>query len=238
MKPSVLITGASSDTGKAIATALEKGFSLILTGSNPDKLSELQKCFKEATVFSLDLRELESIGPTLEDQQVRAEHLVHCAGYYPFLPLRRTATALSQDTFNINALSAIELTRHLSSKKQNPEGLKSAVFISSVASTRPSKGLCVYAASKAALESFAQQAASELAPKTRINCIRPGAMKTGGTQALFEDPDQRGTIESEYPLGLPEPKDIAEMTAYLLSEKAAKMSGQVITIDGGLGLSH
>jgi NAD(P)-dependent dehydrogenase (short-subunit alcohol dehydrogenase family) len=113
------------------------------------------------------------------------------------------------------------------------------VFISSISTKHPYFGGSLYVGSKAALEAYAHTLALELAPnKSRVNLVSPGLVKT---KILEETINASGTdgvneYEKQYPLGFGEPKDIADMIVFLLSEKTKWITGQNIEMEGGLTL--
>lgn len=109
----------------------------------------------------------------------------------------------------------------------------SVVVISSVVAGRGSSGLAVYAATKAGLEGFAKSLAREVGPRgIRVNVVAPGFLETD-LSASLSDRD-RGRIARRTPLGrLGQPEDVVGAIDFLTSPRAAFITGQVLTIDGG-----
>lgn len=109
----------------------------------------------------------------------------------------------------------------------------SVTVISSVVASRGSPGLSVYAATKAGLEGFAKSLARELGPRgIRVNAIAPGFLETDLSASLSAE--NRSRIVRRTPLGrLGLPADVAGAIEFLASPRAAFITGQVITIDGG-----
>lgn len=109
----------------------------------------------------------------------------------------------------------------------------SVVVISSVVAGRGSSGLAVYAATKAGLEGFAKSLAREVGPRgIRVNVVAPGFLETD-LSASLSDRD-RGRITRRTPLGrLGRPEDVVGAIDFLTSPRAAFITGQVLTIDGG-----
>ena len=79
--------------------------------------------------------------------------------------------------------------------------------------------------------------AVELAPKTRVNSILPGAVLIEMTQNIFENDEVRSRMEAIYPLGIGEPNDIFQVVDFLLSDKSKWITGQQIIIDGGRSIN-
>jgi 3-oxoacyl-[acyl-carrier protein] reductase len=109
----------------------------------------------------------------------------------------------------------------------------SVVVISSVVAGRGSSGLAVYAATKAGLEGFAKSLAREVGPRgIRVNVVAPGFLETDLSASLSER--DRGRIARRTPLGrLGRPEDVVGAIDFLTSPRAAFITGQVLTIDGG-----
>jgi 3-oxoacyl-[acyl-carrier protein] reductase len=110
------------------------------------------------------------------------------------------------------------------------------VNISSVIAELGGFGQANYASSKAAINGFTRALASEFAPKNiTVNAVAPGMVKTQmseASRAAFGD-----RIREKIPMGdFAEPAEIAAAVAYLASDEARYVTGQIVTVDGGLGL--
>ena len=141
--------------------------------------------------------------------------------------------------FTINFDSACLLTSKLMQlKKINTSA--SFVFISSISAQHPYKGGSLYAASKAALESFSRSIALEFSSKgVRSNCISAALVETEmfeKTKNALSETELLGILSS-YPLGIGKPMDVAHASAFLLSNQSSWMTGTTITLDGGLLLN-
>lgn len=240
MKPFVLITGSSSGIGKAIAINLSKKYNIILHGRNAERLLQVkEECSSEhsSLIWQSDLNSVESLEESLigflKENEIIIDYYVHCAGIMRMLPLKSYNIRSIQETFNTNVISAMLITKVLSSKKWNKDALKSIVYISSNISNRGAKAFNTYAASKGALDALMRSMAVELAPKIRVNSILPGAVMTEMTQNIFENEEVEGRMKATYPLGFGYPSDIADGVDFLLSERARWITGQQLTIDGG-----
>lgn len=239
MNDYVLITGASSGIGRQIAKTLSKEYPLILSGRDESRLLEsAELCNRQDTVLWIhDLHNVESIGDSLlaflREKEIYVQAFVHSAGISPLAPLRMTKLEKMQEIMNVNCFSAIEILKVLAQKKYNKQVLSRVVFISSIASKIGVQGQSVYAASKGALNSFMRSAAVELAPRVRLNCILPGAMPTKMGQEIRDAGLQRTPQDEGYLLGEGHTQDVADMTAFLLSQQSRWMTGQCISVDGG-----
>lgn len=116
------------------------------------------------------------------------------------------------------------------------QGRGSIVNIVSIAAKHANPAVGSYGPSKAALLSLTEQVALEWGPRgIRCNAVGPGLVPTPGTADVYDDPNVRDVRSSAIPLQrLAEPTDIANVVAFLCSEDAAYVNGQVIYVDGGL----
>ena len=106
------------------------------------------------------------------------------------------------------------------------------VNVSSIIARTGFSGLSVYAASKAGLEGLSRSLARELGRVgITVNCVAPGYMQTEMTRSL--EGEQLESVRRRSPLGLPLVEDAAAAVYYLLSPDAARVTGTVITVDGG-----
>lgn len=110
------------------------------------------------------------------------------------------------------------------------------VNVVSIAARHANPAVGSYGPSKAALVSLTEQIALEWGPRgIRCNAVGPGLVPTPGTGAVYDDPEVRAVRAGAIPLGrLAEPTDIANVVAFLVSDDAAYVTGQVIYVDGGL----
>lgn len=236
-----LITGASSGIGRETAIHLSASRNLILHGRDLEKLEETRLLCQNTNqhhFWQWELSEVEGIEDSLtsilnQSPKITVDNFVHCAGTLSLLPIRMMERATVTKTMAINFSSAVEIIRLLVQKKVNERQLRGVVFVSSTASQFGARGLSVYCASKGALDSFMRAAAVELAPRVRVNSVLPGAIRTAMTEGMFSDAETLKRFQSDYPLGLGEPSDIASAVEFLLSDKSRWITGQQLVVDGG-----
>lgn len=235
-----LITGASSGLGRATALRLSPGCPLILHGRSLERLEETRRMCVEPDrhlLWTYDLGNPGSLAAALQPQLAEAgravKAFVHCAGMVTVLPMRSIDYRAAQQIMNVNFFSAVEIVNLLLNKKANNKQLASIVLVSSIWSRFGSRAHSIYCASKAALDGWMRALAVELAPSIRVNSVLPGAIGTRMAEEGLNDPQIVANLQRDYPMGLGQPDDIANIIEFLLSEKARWITGQQFTVDGG-----
>lgn len=231
----ILVTGASSGIGKAIAVYCSKlGAHLIITGQNETKLratfSELkgdnQYIIADLTK-STDVQKLATQVPNLDG-------IVHCAGIGSRIPCKMISKINIDEVMGINFDAPVLIQTALLGNKKINKGA-SIVFLSSRAANTPSIGNAIYSASKGAILSYAKCLALELSNRLiRVNCVCPGMV---WTDLILKDgisEEQLHESELKYPLKrFGNVEDIAYLVIYLLSDASLWMTGSAIDISGG-----
>ncbi len=245
MKEWVLITGASSGIGKAIAIELSKEYNLVLNGRDERRLNETAASLAKGCrkrIWNYDLGQIEEIGAALTEflsiSRVTISRFVHAAGVSKIMPVNVTRVEDVRNTFGVNTMAPFEIVKVLSSKRGNSSALKNVVFVSSAISKRGARGHTIYGASKAALDGMMRGLAVELAPKVRVNSVLPGFVKTPMTEAVLTNVDVVKRLEAQYPLGLGCPKSVADAVSYLLSDRANWITGHELVVDGGSSIDY
>lgn len=233
----ILVTGASSGIGKAIAIqTAEAGASLILTGRDERRLKETISQLKPAAhkIIVADLSDEEQLKQLVTDLP-QLDGVVHSAGIIKRVPLKLISDKNLHELMQINFFAPALLTQALYKQKLLKDEA-SVVFISSVASSFASLGNIIYMSSKGAINSFMKGIAFELASSgIRANAIQPGMIKTHLTNAIPDEEIQKDI--QRYPLGrYGQPEEVAYAAIYLLSDATRWMTGSILTIDGGLTL--
>ena len=233
----ILVTGASSGIGRAIAIALDQqGATVVITGRNKEKL-EATKKEMSASVQSVSVDLVESTQLTaLVDAVENLDGVCHCAGIVSPFPVKFLQQKNLDEVFKINYEVPVLLTAELLRKKKLNTGC-ALLFMSSVSSDFSYKGGAVYAGSKAALEVFCRNVAIEHASKKmRANCIQAAMVKTEvySQSEEFVSKELMGKHEQEYPLGVGSADDIAHAALFLMSDASRWITGTTLTMDGGL----
>ena len=232
----ILVTGASSGIGKAIAVACAKmGATVIVTGRNVERLNETLNLMSEGDhkAISADLTKAEDI-ESLVAELPKLDGLVQCAGVGSRVPCKNIGKDDLQHVFMPNVEAPILFqTAILSKRKINKAA--SIVYVASRAANAPSVGNAAYSASKGAIISYAKCLALELAPRLiRVNCICPGMVWTELILKDGVDKEQLEQSQLTYPLKrFGQPEDIANLAIYLLSDASSWMTGSSLDISGG-----
>lgn len=174
---------------------------------------------------------MHSLGDLLKKHDAAIDEYVHFAGLTKLVPIKSISISGIDSIFNVNFFSILEIIKTLL-KKANNNTLRSIVLISSLASERGESGNSVYAASKGAINSLVYSLARELAPRIRINALLPGAVETPMAKVSLTDEFLSDTLK-DTPLGWVTKDDVVDYVEFLLSEKARRITGQALFIDGG-----
>ena len=238
---SAIVTGASRGIGLAIAQRLtHEGARVLITARHQEPL--------DAALAALGGTAL-AIAGHADDPDHRAEVLaaaehhfggldilVNNAGINPvYGPLATADLDAARKIFEVNVFGTLAWTQAVLAHPglQFRERRGTVVNVSSASGDVPAPGLGLYGVSKAAVSHLTRTLSMELAPDIRVNAVAPAVVKTRFASALYEG--REAEVSASYPLErLGEPDDVAAAVAYLASADAAWVTGQVLTLDGGL----
>ena len=223
-----LVIGASSGIGKQLAHDLkDAGHNVYATyNSNPVAAAEPGLEYHALNVLddSLNL-------DFLPDQ---LDGLVYCPGSINLKPFTRIRPEQFTEDFNLQVVGAVKVIQQALSKLKSADNA-SIVLFSTVAVQSGFNFHAQVAASKGAVEGLTRSLAAELAPKIRVNCIAPSLTDTPLASKLLSSEEKKEANGQRHPLKrIGYPQDIADMAAFLLSEKAGWITGQVMHVDGGM----
>ena len=239
----ILITGASSGIGKAIAkNCINSGASIIVVGRTITKLKDIFNDIDPSRIdfLEIDLSEIDFLSDKISDIK-NIDAIVHSAGMLELRPFRAIVYDNLRETMKLNFESPVMLTNFLLKKKKINKG-GSIVFISSINGNRIGNVGCLsYASSKAALIGAMKVLALELSPKKiRVNCVLPGIIKTEMALKLEESVSKEVISDDikKYPLKTyGSSDDVAHMVNYLISDNSKWVTGSDFVIDGGFTLN-
>lgn len=236
----ILVTGASSGIGRAIAILCSKlGADIVLVGRNEKELNNSFNQLNTGSHFILqyDLSIPENIELMMNqciDGRRKLDGLVHAAGVNALIPLSSLGYKKMNEVMQINYFAFLELAKFFSKRKYSDGG--SIVGISSVSSMAGSKGMSLYCGSKGALDSSVRALALELAPKNiRVNSVVPSYIKTDmyNEAEKLTGGNAKNKVSENQILGLGSPEDVANAVAFLLSDASRFITGSTLVVDGG-----
>ncbi len=223
-----VIIGASSGIGNELARQLARaGHNVIATYNKNKPTDEIPNIrFHYLNVledtFLLDFLPEELTG------------FVYCPGSINLRPFERIKPMDFESDYKLQVIGAIKLLQMIL-----PRLMKSAnasiVLFSTVAVQTGLPFHTQVSASKGAIEGLTKALAAELAPKVRVNCIAPSLTDTPLAASLLNSDQKKETNAQRHPLKrIGTKEDIANMVAFLLSEKASWITGQILHVDGGM----
>jgi 3-oxoacyl-[acyl-carrier protein] reductase len=236
-----LVTGASRGLGKAIALALAaEGASIAAVARSEEALKSTLETIRAAggtaEPFALDVSDDAAVEAAVEKIAARFGHidvLVNNAGVTRDGLLMRMKTEDWDAVIDTNLKGAFHLTKPVG-RIMVKQRAGRIINISSVIGLMGNAGQANYAASKAGLIGFTKSVAKEFASRgITCNVVCPGFIETDMTAGLAED--LRKKLLERIPLArLGQPEDVAGVVAFLSSPAASYITGQILTVDGGM----
>ena len=241
--PVILITGALSGIGRATALAFAKeGTKIAVSGRRDDVgqalATELRALGAEAEFFQVDVRHDDEVRDLIDRVIARFGRLdvaVNSAGTIgePGRVTDQTAESYAA-IFDTNVLGTLLSIKH-ELRVMQPQGSGSIINLSSLLGHRGVPGASVYAASKHAVEGLTRSAALEGAAfGVRVNAVAPGPVDTDLLTRFTGSADRKAALVAGVPFKRAgKPGEIADAIAFLASEKASFITGEIIDVDGG-----
>jgi 3-oxoacyl-[acyl-carrier protein] reductase len=228
-----VVTGAGQGLGKATALRLTRdGHQVIAVDLKAEAAkataAEVGGEWRQCDVTDRDA--VLAMGESIEQCDI----LVNNAGIWKFHSILDMTLEDAQSVIDVNVLGLIWCTQALVPKMVAAGG-GAIVNLSSGAAWTQSPGLGIYPATKSAVESLTKTMAIELGPKgIRANAVGPGLIVSDGTAANYQG-DRANERAKGVPLGrVGSPADIADVIAFLVSDDARYVSGQVVYVDGAV----
>lgn len=242
-----VVVGASSGIGRQVTLELsQSGANVLAIGRNLERLNELRKSSPISLVKrppKIFTEQLDVTMATADDWSNVLENFtsvvgringgVYTAGIWGLTPLNSFDESLARKIFETSFWGAVNFVQSATRKKFS-DGGGSFVLMSSIAGDFSGKSLFAYSAAKAAVQSAVKSFSKEIVrSKHRINSVAPALVKTGMMQNEMYAAAASEEMISRHLLGLGTARDVSGMILFLLSDRAAWITGQNFFVDGG-----
>ena len=221
-----LIIGASSGIGKALAENLSAENKVFGSYNNIAKENGNNISYYKINVLdeNIDLSFLPEI----------LHGIVYCPGSINLKPFARIKPEDFLNDYALQVVGAVKIIQAVLPKLKAAENA-SVILFSTVAVQVGFNFHSLISSSKGAVEGLVRALAAELAPNIRVNCIAPSITDTPLAAGLLNTPEKKEANALRHPLKkIGSPENIADLAAFLLSDKASWITGQIIHADGGM----
>jgi 3-oxoacyl-[acyl-carrier protein] reductase len=239
-----VVTGASKGIGASIAKHLAADGAKVIVNYSSSKdgaekvVKEIKAAGGQAVAVKADVSKGADVKRLFDETERvfgKAEILVNNAGVFSPTPIGTITEENYNKHFNLNVLGLLLSTQEAVGRLNGKQGV--IINISSIVGKSPVPGMSVYSATKGAVDNITRSLALELGPKARVVSLAPGVTHTEGYREMVKDGDDsfEASAVQRTPLGRAgEPEDIAKVAAFLASDEAAWITGEVIEAGGGL----
>ena len=219
----ILLIGGSHGIGLDVVDQLKETHNLLVASR-----TELPESHKNITRIQFDATE----DVLNMDDIPNLDGFVYCPGSINLKPFKMMSLETFENDMEINFFGLIRVVKDIIPKMKDDSSM---VFFSTVAVSNGMPFHTSVAAAKGAIEGFAKSLAAEYAPKVRVNVVAPSLIDTPLASRLLNNDKKRESMGERHPLKrVGKPEDIGNIVSFLLSDKSAWMTGQVIGVDGGI----
>ena len=237
-----VITGAGRGIGAATAIGLaQAGADVVISARTADQLATVAELVeavgRKAVAVPANLNDLDAVAGLVDharDAYGRLDLVVNNVGGTMPQAFMDTTAKTMEDAFHFNVATAHTLL-HAAVPLMLEGGGGSAVNISSAMGRLAARGFVAYGTAKGALAHYTRLAATDLAPRIRVNAIAVGSVATSALDIVMQVDEMRTTMEEATPLGrIGDPEDIAAAIVYLSSRAGSYVTGKILEVDGGI----
>ncbi|MEM9896022.1 MAG: SDR family oxidoreductase [Bacteroidota bacterium] len=227
MSKKYIVVGGSTGIGLALTKKLSfEGHHVTVLSRSNDHLAGLSNVEHHTYDVTAEA------SPNIQLDHI--DGIAYCPGTINLKPFHGLKLEDFQNDFEVNVKGAVKVIQSVV-KQLKKQDHSSIVFFSTVAVQQGMPFHSSVAASKGALEGMTRALAAELAPKVRVNCIAPSVTDTPLAGRLLASEDKKEASGKRHALGrVGTAEEVAKLAAYLLSEDAGWMTGQIIGLDGGM----
>lgn len=235
----VLVTGAASGIGKAIASRfVTEGWTVLALDRDLEKLKKLSAQAKPRSLMAVpydlsDVEGIESLVSSLAERYGDLDALVNCAAVWYYRRFLEQTLEECEQTFKINVAALFRLSQQVSKHCMSHGGR--IVNIASTNGLAGEAGWSLYDASKAAVVGLTRTMAIELASsQILVNAVCPGMIGTHSNEAMLSDPVASAVWKARIPLGrVGSVEEVANTVWFLSSSESSFITGQTLVVDGG-----
>jgi NAD(P)-dependent dehydrogenase (short-subunit alcohol dehydrogenase family) len=238
------VTGAGAGIGRAVSeTFAREGAQVVVADIDGDAAKETADAIVKAngaasahTVDITDTAQVQALMETIKDAHGRLDVLVNNAGVGARADFRHLTDEEWEKVWSVNVDGTVRCARE-AFDLMRASGKASIVNLSSVMSSKHTRQMAVYSATKGAVSALSRSLAVEYAPYgIRVNTLLPGYVETALIGRYLSNPMIAKALLTQTPLRrFGQPEDIANAALFLASDEAAYITGAALNVDGGMG---